>query len=60
MFFIIYNNLEKREDLKQNKSSEVKETRGRKKEKHFVELEFSLTKSNSYKNKDEMFRWKSA
>ena len=46
--------LEKREDLKQNKSSEVKETRGRKKEKHFVELEFSLTKSNSYKNRDEI------
>ena len=45
---------EKREDLKQNKSSEVKETRGRKKEKHFVELEFSLTKSNSYKNKEEI------
>ena len=45
---------EKREDLKQNKSSEVKETRGRKKEKHFVELEFSLTKSNSYKNRDEI------
>ena len=46
--------LEKREDLKQNKSSEVKETRGRKKEKHFVELEFSLTRSNSYKNRDEI------
>ena len=46
--------LEKREDLKQNKSSEVKETRGRKKEKHFVELEFSLTRSNSYKNKEEI------
>ena len=45
---------EKREDLKQNKSSEVKETRGRKKEKHFVELEFSLTRSNSYKNRDEI------
>ena len=45
---------EKREDLKQNKSSEVKETRGRKKEKHFVELEFSLTRSNSYKNKEEI------
>ena len=46
--------LEKREDLKQNKSSEVKETRGRKKEKNFVELEFSLTRSNSYKNKEEI------
>ena len=46
--------LEKREELKENKSSEVKETRGRKKEKHFVELEFSLTKSNSYKNKEEI------
>ena len=46
--------LEKREELKENKSSEVKETRGRKKEKHFVELEFSLTKSNSYKNRDEI------
>ena len=46
--------LEKREELKQNKSSEVKETRGRKKEKHFVELEFSLTRSNSYKNKEEI------
>jgi hypothetical protein len=46
--------LEKREDLKENKSSEVKETRGRKKEKHFVELEFSLTRSNSYKNKEEI------
>lgn len=46
--------LEKREELKENKSSEVKETRGRKKEKHFVELEFSLTRSNSYKNKEEI------
>ena len=46
--------LEKREDLKQNKSSELKETRGRKKEKNFVELEFSLTRSNSYKNKEEI------
>ena len=46
--------LEKREELKENKSSEVKETRGRKKEKHFVELEFSLTKSNSYKNNKEV------
>lgn len=45
--------LEKREELKENKSSEVKETRGRK-EKHFVELEFSLTRSNSYKNKEEI------
>ena len=40
--------------MKQNKSSEVKETRGRKKEKNFVELEFSLTRSNSYKNKEEI------
>lgn len=46
--------LEKREELKENKSSELKETRGRKKEKHFVELEFSLTRSNSYKNKEEI------
>ena len=46
--------LEKREDLKQNKSSELKETRGRKKEKNFVELEFSLTRSNSYKNNKEV------
>ena len=46
--------LEKREELKENKSSEGKETRGRKKEKHFVELEFSLTRSNSYKNKEEI------
>ena len=46
--------LEKREELKENKSSEVKETRGRKKEKHFVELEFSLTRSNSYKNREEI------
>ena len=46
--------LEKREELKENKSSEVKETRGRKKEKHFVELEFSLTRSNSYKNNKEV------
>ena len=46
--------LEKREELKENKSSELKETRGRKKEKNFVELEFSLTRSNSYKNKEEI------
>lgn len=46
--------LEKREQLKNSKEPEIKETRGRKKEKHFVELEFSLTKSNSYKNNKEV------
>ena len=46
--------LEKREQLKNSKEPEIKETRGRKKEKHFVELEFSLTRSNSYKNKEEI------
>ena len=46
--------LEKREDLKNGKSLEIKETRGKKKEKDFIEFEFALTNSNHLKENQEV------
>lgn len=46
--------LEKRENLKSGKSLELKETRGRTKEKDFIEFEFSLTKSQDHKNNNQV------
>lgn len=46
--------LEKREALKNGKSLEIKETRGKKKEKDFIEFEFALTNSNHLKENQEV------